>query len=41
MKKQSTKERAIIKDFVVVLKKYKHLGPLRLAILVRYAFETV
>jgi hypothetical protein len=40
MKKLSTKERAIVKDFVAVLKKYKHLGPMKLAELARYAYET-
>jgi len=40
MKRRTAKDRAIVKDFVAVLKKYKHLGPLKLAALARYAYET-
>jgi len=36
----SKKERAIVNDFIAVLKKYKHLGPLKLAELARHAYET-
>lgn len=39
MKKLTKKEQKIVNEFVILLEKYKHLGPLKLAELLQITFD--